>query len=267
MTQQPTGTSGRPAVEVAESAARIAGSSIRDLFTGATEVEYKGKGNVVSEADLAADRAIRELLTTEFPDHALLSEEVNPDEIPDAEYIWIIDPLDGSLNFATGIGVYSVSIALASGSDLIAAALYDPTRDEMFTAAAGQGAFLNGRPIRVSEQTALEHATIGLDIGYPEESRQQALATATTIRPHIQTLRILGSSALGLAYAGCGRFGIYFHYYLYPWDVAAAELIIREAGGVVTDWSGNPVDYRGKAVVAGSPALHRLFLETVRAGR
>lgn len=264
MTELPTGTSGRSALDVAESAARIAGSIVRDLFTGATDVQYKGKGNVVSEADLAADRAIRELLTTEFPDHALLSEEANPDEVPDAPYIWIVDPLDGSLNFATGIGVYSVSVALAAGLDLIAGALYDPTRDEMFTAAAGRGAFLNGRPIRVSEQESLDRATIGMDIGYPEESRERAIATAARIRPHIQSLRILGSSALGLAYAGCGRFGVYYHYWLYPWDVAAAELIVREAGGVVTDWSGKPVGYRTPAVVAGSPALHRLFLEAVR---
>lgn len=263
MTTLPTGTSGRGALEVAEAAARRAGTILRDRFAWQTEVQYKGKGNVVSEADLAADRAIGEILRAEFPDHAILSEEGDPSQVPDAPYTWIVDPLDGSLNYATGIGFYSVSVALVSGLDLLAGALYDPTREEMFTAAAGQGAHLNGQAIAVSTQTRLDRATIGVDIGYPEESRERAFAMAALIRPHIQTVRIMGSSALGLAYAGCGRYGVYYHFALYPWDVAAAELIVREAGGVVTDWSGNPVDYRAPAVVAGSPALHRLFLKTV----
>ena len=258
----PVGTSGRDTLAVAAAAAQAAGAILRERFTGHTAVEYKGKGNVVSEADLAADRAIRELLRAEFPDHGQLSEESNA-EIPEGPYLWIIDPLDGSLNYATGIGVYSVSVALASGLDLLAGALYDPTRDELFTAAAGQGAFLNGAPITVSDAQTLDKATIGMDIGYPEEARQKAFTTAARIRPYIQTVRLMGSSALGLTYAGCGRYGIYFHYWLYPWDVAAAQLIVREAGGVITDWSGNPVTYRDPAMVAGSPTLHRLFLEAL----
>jgi len=263
MTNLPTGTSGRDALEVAAVAARAAGGILRERFTGQTVVEYKGKGNVVSEADLAADRTIRKLLLAEFPDHAQLSEEDDA-ELPEAPYVWIVDPLDGSLNYATGIGFYSVSVALASGLDLLAGALYDPTRDELFTAAAGRGAFLNGAPITVSDAQTLDRATIGMDIGYPEEARQKAFATATRIRPHIQTVRLMGSSALGLTYVGCGRYGVYFHYWLYPWDVAAAQLIVREAGGIITDWSGNPVTYRDPAMVAGSPTLHRLFLEALQ---
>ncbi|HEX2173128.1 MAG TPA: inositol monophosphatase family protein [Dehalococcoidia bacterium] len=265
MIELPIGTSGRHALDIAAAAAHQAGKILRDRFTGQTAVQYKGKGNVVSEADLAADAAIRELLQAEFPDHGLLSEEGETDLEPDGPFTWIVDPLDGSLNYATGIGLYSVSVALAAGNDLVAGALYDPTRDELFTAAAGRGAFLNGERIAVSPQPTLDRATIGMDIGYPEESRRQAFDTAVKIRPYIQTVRTLGSSALGLAYAGCGRFGVYYHFWLFPWDVAAAELIVREAGGLVTDWAGRPVDYRAQAVVAGSPALHRLFLEAVRA--
>lgn len=263
MMDLPIGTSGRDALEVAAEAARRAGAILRDGFTGQTAVQYKGKGNVVSEADLAADRAIRALLEAEFPDHGLLSEEGEPGAGLEKPYTWVVDPLDGSLNYATGIGFYSVSVALAAGRDLVAGALYDPTRDELFTAAAGRGAFLNGAPITVSDAQSLDRATIGMDIGYPEEARARAFATAATIRPHIQTVRLMGSSALGLTYVGCGRYEVYYHFWLYPWDIAAALLIVQEAGGKVTDWEGTPVDFQSKALVAGSPTLHRLFLEAL----
>ena len=153
-----------------------------------------------------------------------------------------------------------MSVALWDGDVPLAGVLLDPIRNETFAAAAGRGASLNGAPARVSSETELREALLGFDMGYKGPEGKLLLAALADLWPGFQSARMMGSAALGVAYAGCGRLDLYAHHYLQPWDIAAAIIFVREAGGVVTDLRGGPATPRSGSIAAGAPRIHELFL-------
>jgi len=251
---------GDSALHVAEEAARAGGRVIREGFSREVSVSFKGRGNVVTNVDVRAEKAILGVLRQQYPDLSVRSEE---SEVLDlgSRYTWVVDPLDGSRNFASGVPHCCAVVALAEGDDVVLGVTYDPFREELFAAEEGKGATLNGRPICVSSKQTLEECLMGCDLGYVDWKGKLALDMLHGLWPGMQGLRIMGSSSLSLAYAACGRLDLYFHHHLYPWDIAAGLILVREAGGLVVDKHGERADLSKESLVASSPHLVRKFLE------
>ena len=267
MPSLPTSRSGSTAYQVAERAVRAAGRVIMDRFSparGPTQpspvaVSYKGRTNLVTDVDHAAEAAAMAVLREEYPDSGILAEESGATPGHDG-YTWLLDPIDGTRNFAIGVPHFAVNLALARDVKVLLGITYDPVREELFHAAAGHGASLNGRPMAVSSTESLEMSVIGFDMGYVDEQAEQLLQTALHLWPGIQAIRVMGSAALGLAYVAAGRIELYVHPHLGPWDLAPGLLLVREAGGVATDLLGAPATFQSGAAIAANPALHARFM-------
>ena len=230
----PLSRSGQTALSVCEAAARRAGELAAARFRTDVEVSLKGRANVVTDVDLASERLILDYVGREYPDFGILSEESEP--VPGAApYTWVVDPIDGTRNFAEGIPHFCVVVAIAAGDEVVAGVTYDPVRDELFAAQKGQGAYLNGQRIRVSDRADLGDGVLGFDLGYDFGSAKLLLEMAAGIWPRTQAYRLMGSSALSIAYTACGRIDLYFHHSLSSWDIASGILLAREAGGQVLD--------------------------------
>ena len=252
--------SGRTALEVSIDAAQRAGQIIRERFLTEKEISFKGRADIVTDVDLAAEKVILDLVREEYPQFSILSEESNPIETG-SPYTWVIDPIDGTRNFAEGIPHFCVVVALAKGSDMVVGVTYDPIKEETFTAELGRGAFLNGAPISVSERQEIPNCVLGFDLGYVDQKAGTALDMIRFLWPGFQTMRLMGSSALGMAYAAAGRIDLYFHHSLSPWDSASGLLLAREAGGNVVDRQGNDANLFTPSVIVSSPHLIGRFLE------
>ncbi len=224
----------------AEEAARTAGGILQD-WAGRFTVSEKGPADLVTEADVASQEAIHEILHSRFPDHGFLGEE-GLNSSPNAEYRWIIDPLDGTSNYVHRFPYYAVSIGLERRGQLVAGVILDPTRGELFSAAAGQGATLDGRPIRSSQFDQLSQAMV--IASFPPGVRADSLPIKRflTVLGHAQTIHRSGSAALNLAYIAAGRLDGFWSASLKPWDVAAGAVIVAEAGGRVTKMDGAPLE-------------------------
>ncbi|MEW6142662.1 MAG: inositol monophosphatase family protein [Chloroflexota bacterium] len=260
MVELPKSSSGRGILEIADSAARQAGAIIRSHFHGHNQVRVKGKSNLVTQVDVLAEQVILKILRAEYPVCAVLSEETNnTSEL--SGYTWIVDPLDGTNNFVFGIPFLCVNIALAKDADVIFGLTYDPLLDECFHAQAGSGSFLNGQRIRVSSRSKLEAAILGFDIGYDVKWGEEVLELARLLRPEVHSIRVMGSAALSLAYIAGGRLDLYFHKYLYPWDMAPGILLVKEAGGMVSDWDGRMATPLTRQIVGAGNELRREFLK------
>ena len=175
-----------------------------------------------------------------------------------------MDPLDGTRNYASGVPFFSVALALVRGDELLLGMTYDPMRNELFRAESGRGSFLNDQQIFVSKRRTVEESVLGLDMGYQNELAGMALSMLGQLWPGMQSVRIMGSAALGLSYAAAGRIDLYFHQGMSAWDIAGGILQVREAGGVVTDRHGRPASYTGGEVVGSNSELHRNFMEQTR---
>ena len=263
----PSGSSGRSAFDVAEAAVRAAGAEAMSRFEGASlggetrlHIFHKGRNDVVTDADRAAETASLSVLRGEFPGFGVLAEESGSHE-GTSEYRWILDPIDGTRNFASGIPHFAVNLALARGDEVVLAVTYDPVREELFHALLGGGAYVNGTPILVSTEPELEKSVLGFDMGYVDEKGRWLLEMLLHLWPGMQTIRIMGTVALGMAYTAAGRLQFYAHHHVLPWDVAPGLLLVREAGGIVTDHLGAPATVHGDCVVAAPPALHARFME------
>jgi myo-inositol-1(or 4)-monophosphatase len=256
----PVGRTGEDALDVAIGAARAAGYLALERRQRTVPVTQKGRANVTTEADLVAEAAIVERLRAAFPDHDILAEESGPSG-GSGRLRWVVDPIDGSFNYALGIPLYSVSIALLLDDRPLVGVIYDPSQSELFAAAAGRGATLNGQPIRNDSGRSFREAVIGYDLGYHDERARRAIAIELHLWGKVQLFRCLGSAALGLAYTAAGRFDLYFHHFLSPWDFAAGWLLVEEAGGRAFDHRGAPLSLRSRAIVAGNPAHVDEFLE------
>ncbi|MDP6228161.1 MAG: inositol monophosphatase family protein [Dehalococcoidia bacterium] len=258
--QLPNSRSGKSAMDVAVDATRISGRILQERFRTSMQVSFKGPTDIVTDVDLAAERAVLELLRKEYPSFGILAEESPPVE-SDSPYTWVVDPLDGTRNYANGIPHFCTVVALARGDEPVLGVTYDPVREEMFTAQEGQGAFVNGVRLSVSEGRDLGMALLCCDLGYVDEKAGVALDMIRSLWPGLLGLRLLGSAALGVAYAAAGRVDLYFHHSLSPWDIAAGLVLVREAGGVVMDKQGRSASLRTPSVIASSSFLVDRFLQ------
>ncbi len=259
-TALPASRSGKPALDVARQVALEAGALLRQRFNSELRIAKKGRANIVTDVDYAVEQLVTERLRAEFPACAILAEESGKGGASKAEHTWIVDPLDGTRNYSIGVPYYAVTMALAQGDTVLLGVTYDPSREELFWAQRGQGAFAGDRPMRISTATALDQAVLGTDLGYSDALASYALELARTLWPGMQALRIMGSAALGLAYAASGRIDLYFHHQLAPWDLAAGVLLAQEAGGVVTDRNGRPLKLDSPNIIVSNRALHAEFL-------
>ena len=264
----PLTPNGRSALDVAVEAAEAAAAEIRRrlpdaLGPGSRErlgTRVKGGWNDrVTEVDLAADAAALAVLERAFPDHAVVAEESGVRETASG-FRWYVDPLDGTRNFSSGLPHVCVSIGLWADGAPLAGVLIDPVRNDTFAAASGRGATLNGRPVAVSAETGLAESLLGFDMGYKGPEGKLLLSAVGELWPRFQSVRMMGSAALGVAYVGCGRLELYAHHYVQPWDIAAAAVFVREAGGTVTSLAGSTLSPEGGSIAAGAPEIHRLFM-------
>lgn len=243
---------------IAVRAARRAGDLIlRNLNrTRPQDISSKGWNEIVTEVDVRAEEDIKETIRRSYPDHAFLAEESGASG--DNDHVWIIDPLDGTTNFVHGFPVFAVSIALQVRGQLEAAVIYDPTRQEMFTAVRGGGAQLDGRRIRVSGTTHLKDTLIGTGFPYRENVKHMDayLGMLKSVVENVSGVRRPGAAALDLAYVAAGRFDGFWELGLKPWDIAAGALLIQEAGGIISSVRGDSHFLESGNVIAGSPKVH-----------
>jgi myo-inositol-1(or 4)-monophosphatase len=254
-----------PMLNIAVRAARRAGSIInRAALDGSGfEVRAKQRNDFVTKVDKAAEEAIIDVVRKAYPDHAVLAEESGASG--QAEYQWIIDPLDGTTNFIHGFPQYCVSIAIRHRDAVVHGVIYDPTKNELFTASKGRGAFLNDRRIRVSKCLRLADALVGTGFPFKEVSRIE-LYTAQ-MKKMMQSsagLRRAGAAALDLAYVACGRLDAFWELGLSPWDMAAGALMIQEAGGLVGDLRGESGYLESGEIAAATPKVYPGLLEALR---
>ncbi len=243
---------------MANAALKAARGLIRDFGeVEQLQVSVKGPGDFVSTADLKAERTLKAELTRARPGYGLLSEEGGGTAGSDSRHRWIVDPLDGTTNFLHGIPHFSISIALERDGEVVAGLVYDPTRDEMFSAEKGAGAFLNDRRLRVSARRRLDEAVIATGIpALQSEAQETYLATLAAVMAATAGVRRLGSAALDLAYVAAGRCDGFWEFGLSSWDVAAGLLLVREAGGYVSDLSGGQTMMASGDVLAANDHLH-----------
>ncbi len=236
-----SGTPAEDLLAIATDAARQAGAILKD-WAGRFTVSEKSPANLVTEADLASQDRIHELIHGQFRDHNFLGEEGLAETNSDSPWRWVIDPLDGTSNYVHGFPYYAVNIALEFGKELMVGVTFDPNRDELFTAIRGRGAIVNGRPIRPTKVTVLREAMVvaSMPVGCRPEHR--AVQQWLNVMPHVQTVQRTGSAALNLAYVAAGRMDAFWSSSLKPWDMAAGILLVQEAGGRVTQMHGQPVD-------------------------
>ncbi len=246
--------------------ARAGGRVILDYWAKRRSypVHEKGRNDFVTIVDRQAEEAIVRIVRERFPDHAILAEESPPRE-GSVGYRWYVDPLDGTTNFIHGYPLFSVSVAVADPQGMRAAAVFDPLRDEMFTAGRGGGAYLNGKPIHVSPTDQLSQSLLVTGIPFRSLSRlDEYLASFRAFILGASGIRRDGSAALNLAYVACGRLDGFWEMALSPWDIAAGSLIVREAGGIVSDFRGRDGYLESGDILAASPAVHPAMLRTLR---
>lgn len=259
LSASPIAVSGRSALEVARRCAQEAGERALAQFRRPQEVTVKGRGNLVTQTDLEIETYLQQELTQEFPDHRVLSEETAADT-DTAGWVWVVDPLDGTHNFVSGIPFFCANLALCHEGEPMVAVTYDPNHEEAFWAERGRGAWVNDQPARVSSKPTVQASVLGVDLGYNDRLGRAALGLLHQLFPGVQSVRIPGSAALGLAYAACGRYDLFLHHDLFPWDIAAGILLVREAGGAITDHGGQPIAIASQTVIAGGPSVHADFL-------
>ncbi len=248
-------------LQAAVEASQAAGALLLRYAETGFQIEYKNPINLVTDADRAAEQCVIDHLKTRFPDHRFLAEERGRDEEGSSPYRWIIDPLDGTTNFAHGYPAYCVSIGLEYEGRCIIGVVFDPSRNELFTAMEHRGACVNGRPIHVSNTQALDGSLLVTGFAYDiRETKRNNLDHFVKFALKAQGLRRTGSAALDLCYVAAGRFDGFWEVRLNPWDMAAGSVIAREAGGRLTDFSGKDLSIYGQELVASNGRIHEAML-------
>ncbi len=251
--------------EVLFEATREAGKIISDYFQGSFTVDNKeGINNLVTEVDKHSEKRIIEIIRKHYPTHSIISEEVG-EMIQDSPYQWIIDPIDGTVNFAHGIPLCCVSIGLKHNEDLILGAVYNPMMNELFFAEKGKGAFLNDKPISVSTKSDFRKACLvtGFPYKWPD-SKEHPIRVFERFIMEGLPVRRLGSAAIDLCWVACGRFDGFWEYNLSSWDVAAGYLIVQEAGGRITNFEGDAYSVFDKETLATNGQIHEEMLRLIR---
>ncbi|CAM3059815.1 inositol monophosphatase family protein [Paenibacillus sediminis] len=269
--------SGKSFTAVAINCAAKAGEWIKSKLGMYKELNTKySPHDLVTEVDKGAEQMIRKLIHTHFPDHAFLGEEgVEPgpaasaeavESVKDAEYVWIVDPIDGTTNFVHGFPFYSVSIALAHHGEVIVGVIYDPSRDELFVAEKGKGAYVHGKRMSVSHETSLADSLVGTGLPADRDfALPLNLMSIQAVAPHVRNIRTAGSAALHMAYVAAGRLSGFWEIGLNAWDLAAGSLLITESGGTLTDIHGNPYHLAVRHPVASNGRIHNELLATLKA--
>jgi myo-inositol-1(or 4)-monophosphatase len=254
------------AIDAASKAALTAGEYILQHFRQEQEIRAKGPQDVVTQVDIDAEDIIVATILEAFPDHQLLGEESHSASLR-AENLWVIDPLDGTRNYTIGIPFFCVSIALTRRGRPILGVVYDPFRGELFSAEAGRGTCLNGEPVQVTPKASLEQAIVYVGFLPAQNASDPGLSLPMflRLRPSIAAMRNIGSAALSLAYVASGRLDVAYHDQLGPWDLLAGALLIEEAGGVATDFHGDPITVFSQDIIATNSApLHAPVLGIAR---
>lgn len=261
---------------VAGMAALKAGALLRQKWDQPREFSRKGFRDIVTDADLASQELITQEIQRHFPDHGFITEEDDPRLPASGPVQWIIDPVDGTSNYSRQVPTYCISIGAMlakvmpagetlqksnAGTNILAGAIYDPIRDELFSAAVHAGSSLNGETIQVSSTRSLNKALVGMDWSREPENRQKMIESIGRFAHQVHTIRATGSAALALAWVAAGRFDVYANLNIGPWDVAAAKVIIQEAGGFVSGLDGQPWILSDTGCIASNGLLHSSFLE------
>lgn len=242
-----------------------AGDVMIERFGTAVRVDKKGSIDLVTEVDLAIEREFRAMIGARFPDHLILAEEMGGSDTVPSGPCWVFDPIDGTTNFAHGLPIFCSSLALEIDGVAQLAAVYDPTRRELFTAERGGGAFLNGAPIHVSHAETLLDAVLVTGFPYDVHSRvQEIVGLFGEFVGRARAVRRLGSAALDLCYVAAGRMDGFWERDLKPWDIAGGALMVVEAGGRLTNFAGEPFTSRGRDIVASNARIHDAMLQVIR---
>ncbi len=245
-------------IDVCEKAARAGGEVLLE-WQGQFAVKEKGPADLVTEADLASERCVREIILNEFSDHRVLGEEEAEGQSEggsDSPYRWIVDPLDGTTNYVHEMPLYCVSVALESAGKILAATVYNPVDKQCYVAAPGQGAYLNGQKLATSDVSRLREALVAVSFGTCAQPDSPEVARFLQVLPKCQGVRRFGSAALNLCYLAAGRIDAYWVTTAKVWDIAAGVLIVEEAGGAVSGIDGGPLDLdRPRLVTAATASL------------
>lgn len=254
-----------PLINIGTSAARKAGQMIYRAMDNMDQVKVseKGRNDFVSNIDKRSETIIIDTIRESYPDHAILAEESGAQEGKDVT--WIIDPLDGTNNFLYGIPHFAISIGIMENNRIQHGIVYDPVKNDLFTASRGGGAALNGNRIRVNQTKTLDSSLIGTGFPYREtDNLEQYMAIFNDFMSQCRDIRRPGSVALDLCYVACGRYDAFFEFGLSPWDVAAGSIIIEEAGGIVDDVTGKQAYMETGNIVAAPPKLFKEVIKTIR---
>ncbi|MFW5928336.1 MAG: inositol monophosphatase family protein [Thermoplasmatota archaeon] len=247
-------------LELAKSSALEAGKIITENFGERLEVDHKGKYDLVTKMDMKSEKYIVDSINERFPDHDIVTEETDLEKTG-SDYVWYIDPISGTTNYAHSLPVFSVSIGLTYEGEVIAGAANDPLRKELFYASKDDGAFLNDEKIHVSNVKELKDSVLGTSFSYDEEERKINLQHFNKLMPNVQGLRRSGSVAVDLPHVACGRMDGFWAIHLKPWDLAAGKLIVKEAGGKVTKLIGDKHHVKESYIMATNGEIHDEMIE------
>lgn len=253
-------------LDLAIRAAREAGAILQEYAAREFQITHKGRINLVTEADVASEQHIKQLILAHHPTHRILAEEsgASHTDASASDYCWIIDPLDGTTNFAHGVPIYAVSIGLEYKGEIIAGVIFDPARNELFAAERGAGAHRNGERIKVSDAEPLEQALIVT--GFPYDVREKMdmyMPPWNRFIERAQGVRRLGAAAIDIAYVACGRFDAFWENGLAAWDCAAGWVIVEEAGGRVSNFDGSKLDLYGQKILCSNGRIHDEMIEVL----
>ncbi len=245
-----------------------AGDVMLERFGSVVRVDKKGAIDLVTEVDVAIEREFRQLITARFPEHTVLGEEMGGSPAAPSGACWVFDPIDGTTNFAHGLPIFCSSLALEIDGVAQVAAVYDPTRRELFTAERGGGAFLNGKPLKVSSAESLIEAVLVTGFPYDVHARvQEIVGLFAEFVGRARAVRRLGSAAIDLCYVAAGRMDGFWERDLNAWDIAGGALLVQEAGGTITRFDGQPYFSRGRDVVASNGRIHGAMLDVIAGPR
>ena len=251
-------------LQVAREAASQAGAIVRRYFEEGVKIRSKESYNLVSDADVEAEREIARVIHSVYPDHHILGEELHHEQ-QSAEHLWVVDPIDGTNNFAHQIPHFGISIAYYRGGQPECGLVVNPLRHDEYTAMRGQGAFHNGTEVAVAKAAALDQSLVGVGFYYDRGSMMESTLACLgdLFREQIHGIRRMGTASLDLCMVGVGNFGAFFEFELSPWDFAAGRLFVEEAGGCVTTCHGSPLPLAKTSVLATNASLHAAMLEIV----
>lgn len=253
--EPPAARSGASALDVARRCVFEGGDLALGRFGARQQVSSKGRGNVVTNTDVEVEQLVHRILGDEFPGCAILSEETAAGTDPTRGWVWVLDPIDGTKNYSMAIPFWCITIALLHDGEPMLGVTRDAMRDEVFWSVRGGGAWLDDQRITASTAPDVASSVIGMDIGYDDTRGAAQLALMGRIFPRVQTIRVLGSAALGFAYAAAGRVDMFTHTNVAPWDIAAGILLVHESGGSAIDASGAPMRITSTAFAAGGRSV------------